>query len=84
MYKTTRLVTESFFYYAPANCAWCSATGFVEAGSCPVCDGKGYVVLFQPKSECPPCKGTGGSSDLSGPSRCPICEGSGWMARDQR
>jgi DnaJ-class molecular chaperone len=61
LYQTTKFAKQSFLYYAPGNCAWCSTTGFVDTGSCPACDAKGYVVILHPKTECPACKGSGRS-----------------------
>ncbi len=86
LYQSTEFATQSFLYYAPANCAWCSATGVVVTGSCPACDAKGYLVILHPKTECSACKGSGRSPGIinsAADARCVACEGCGWLIRKQ-
>jgi DnaJ-class molecular chaperone len=42
---------------------------------CPVCDGKGCVLVVQPSRKCAYCKGTGAGLQP----RCLFCGGTGWM-----
>ncbi|HEX8088415.1 MAG TPA: hypothetical protein VF762_06150 [Blastocatellia bacterium] len=42
---------------------------------CPICDGKGCVLVVQPSRKCTYCAGTGTGLQP----RCPSCGGTGWM-----
>jgi DnaJ-class molecular chaperone len=86
-YQSTNIATQSFLYHAPESCAWCGASGLVDSGLCPACDGKGYVVIIHPKTECWTCKGSGrspGVFDSADDARCVICKGCGWLTIEQR
>jgi len=53
------------------RCAWCTGRGkwAVAAGyviSCPVCGGKGQVLVSQPAVACRQCRGSG-KRDATGP-----------------
>ena len=87
MYELAGLSTQSQLYHAPEACAWCDAIGSVDGGSCPSCNGKGYVVTLQPGLPCSVCDGTGRSVErlnraISAP--CEICGGCGWLIRTAR
>jgi len=86
MYQAASVVTQSLFYYGPETCAWCGGIGLVDGGSCPTCNGPGYVLASQPGLKCSGCEGSGRSrirsnSAISG--RCVVCGGSGWLTRNQ-
>jgi len=62
------------------KCAWCAGRGqwAVAVGyviSCPVCGGKGQVLVTQPAGTCRQCQGSG-RRDATGP--CLTCAGTGW------
>lgn len=65
---------------APEACAWCAGKGkwAVSVGyviSCPVCGGKGKVLVAQPSAECRQCRGSG---KLNAVAACLTCAGTGW------
>jgi DnaJ-class molecular chaperone len=71
-------VTESVTY-EPEECAWCMGTRKSRNGEqCPICKGKGAVLVAQPARMCVPCRGAGHEGGLSDQPACPMCSGSGW------
>ena len=65
--------------YAPEECAWCKGTRKGRDGEkCPVCKGKGAVLVAQPPRICIPCRGSGHEGSFSDQPACLVCGGSGW------
>jgi hypothetical protein len=82
MYQAASIVTQSLLYYAPENCVWCGGIGSLDGGSCPSCNGIGYVVTLQPGLQCSGCHGSGRSPerlDSAVNLRCVVCQGCGWL-----
>jgi len=75
-------MTQPVISYGPETCAWCSGTG-TDRGSrgyhmCPVCGGKGSVLVAQPAKKCGWCSGTGTDRGSRGYHMCRVCGGTGW------
>ena len=63
--------------FEPQTCAWCFGGGHRPEGVCPVCRGRGAILVRHPARVCPECRCTGRAPDSS--SRvCPVCGGAGW------
>ena len=67
--------------FGPETCAWCYGSGARPEGRCPVCRGKGAVMVRQPARVCPACACAGREPD-SPAKACPACRGSGWEGAD--
>jgi len=74
--------------YALEVCGFCGGFGGTKNRTCPACNGKRSVLVYQPALECPRCEGKG-KQDGSDPSVkcyeiCTVCGGSGWAFRIAR
>lgn len=61
----------------PETCAWCGGRRAAHEDPCPVCGGKGAVLVRQPARVCPRCHCTG-RTEQSPAAACAECGGSGW------
>ena len=67
--------------YAAETCGLCRGLGIDTSEPCPVCDGSGTVLVFQPALKCTRCDGDGKarSEDAYLSPRCLVCRGAGWV-----
>jgi len=66
--------------YLLEACGFCKGMGVVmPTNPCPVCKGKGNVLVHQPSIKCPRCKGTGKPEAGNFYPVCQVCRGFGWV-----
>jgi len=71
-------VTESI-NYEPEECAWWVGTRKGRVGErCPVCKGRGAVLVAQPPRMCVSCRGSAHEGAFSDRPACSVCGGPGW------
>ena len=75
--------------YAPEICNYCDGIGSSRRATCPACNGKRTVLVYQPPLLCPRCNGEGRTNAaervLYSSSVCIVCRGKGWaLALDRR
>jgi hypothetical protein len=64
--------------YEPEECAWCMGRGQEREQMCPVCKGRGAVLVAQPARPCRSCAGTGREGLIEQRRACSTCGGAGW------
>lgn len=65
--------------YAPEDCAWCrGALRTPDGRRCPVCGGRGGLLVAQPALSCAGCRGCGREGRVSDGPPCNRCGGAGW------
>jgi DnaJ-class molecular chaperone len=67
-----------FIEYEPQECAWCMGMRMKSGENCPVCKGKGAVLVMQPARMCVACRGSAHEDTFSDQPLCAVCGGSGW------